>query len=296
MFNKKSYVSLAAAIALGSAAAWLAQSWMQSRVDAQLKQPGEASVVVAARDIGFGDRIEAQHVRLQSWPGDSEPAGSTHNIDEVVSHFANQNIVAGEPVLKTRITDYLSGSSLAAQIAPDRRAVSVRVNDVIGVAGFLLPGNRVDVLATRMLDQKKAETTTILQDIKVLAVDQTAAVDKDKPVVVRAVTLEVDPAQAQELVRATEEGTVQLALRNPETHGAVALEKTRAPAPASVTIAPAPQQVAVTQVPEVPQVAPTPAPSKTKPAKAPVVRPQPSEPKVTVIRQTQTGQSPLAFE
>lgn len=284
--NRKSFISLAAAIALGGAAAWLAQSWMQSRVDAQLAPPSAGSVVVAAQDIGFGDRIEAQHLRMQAWPGDALPAGSIQNLDEVVNHFANQKIVAGEPVLKARITDYTSGSSLATQIAPDRRAVSVRVNDVIGVAGFLLPGNRVDVLATRMLDQKKAETATILQDIKVLAVDQTAAVDKDQPVVVRAVTLEVDPAQAQELVRATEEGTVQLALRNPETHGSVPLEKTR--------VASAPPPVA--PPPAVAPAAPAPPPTPPKRKSAPVARAQPSSPAVTVIRQTQTGQSAPAFE
>ena len=102
------------------------------------------------------------------------------------------------------------------QIEPTKRAVSVRVNDVIGVGGFLLPGNRVDVLATRMTDERRAVTQTLLQNLKVLAVDQTASPEKDKPAVVRAVTLEMEPVEAELLVGATEEGTVQLALRNPD--------------------------------------------------------------------------------
>jgi pilus assembly protein CpaB len=88
------------------------------------------------------------------------------------------------------------------------------VNDVIGVAGFLLPGNRVDILTTRQ-QGSRARTETILQDVKVLAVDQTASTDKDRPVVVRAVTLELSPAESELLVKATSEGTLQLTLRNP---------------------------------------------------------------------------------
>jgi pilus assembly protein CpaB len=88
------------------------------------------------------------------------------------------------------------------------------VNDVIGVAGFLLPGNRVDILFTKR-QSGRSVTQTILQDIKVLAVDQTASTDKDRPVVVRAVTMELTPAEAETLVKATSEGTLQLTLRNP---------------------------------------------------------------------------------
>ena len=100
-------------------------------------------------------------------------------------------------------------------IAPSKRAITVRVNDVAGVAGFLLPGNRVDVLGSKTLN-RKTTTKTILQNLKVLAIDQKSNPDKDEPVVVRAVTLEADLDESIKLVNATQEGSVQLVLRNPE--------------------------------------------------------------------------------
>jgi pilus assembly protein CpaB len=130
------------------------------------------------------------------------------------------------------------------------------------VAGFLLPGNRVDVLATRDIDRKRVQTRTLLQNVKVLAVDQTAAPEKDKPVVVRAVTLEVDPKQAELLVQATEEGTVQMALRNPDEAAPVQTAAAEEP--------PAKPRVIVIR----------------QPAAAPA-----QQPGVTVIRQTQVGES-----
>jgi pilus assembly protein CpaB len=121
----------------------------------------------------------------------------------------------GELVLEQRVVEEVNGSTLSAILTPGMRAITVRVNDVIGVGGFLLPGNRVDILASRKDGSRRAHTNIILEDLKVLAVDQTASTDTDKPVVVRAVTLELDPKEAEKLVNATEEGSVQLALRNP---------------------------------------------------------------------------------
>ena len=119
-------------------------------------------------------------------------------------------------LLKERFTKSGAGSTLAALIRPDMRAMTVRVDDVVGVAGFLLPGNRVDVVAARKhAGNDRAITETILFDINVLAVDQTSSQDKNEPVVVRAVTLEMTPQQAEVLVRAREEGRIQLTLRNP---------------------------------------------------------------------------------
>ena len=144
--------------------------------------------------------------------------------------MANQKLIAGEPLLAERLVERLTGSALSAMIAPNMRAITVRVNDVAGVAGFLLPGNRVDVLGTRKVNGR-ANTTTVLQNVKVLAVDQRANRDKDEPIVVRAVTLEADVEDSITLVRATEEGTVQLALRNPEDL-AMRVDTARAPSAA----------------------------------------------------------------
>jgi pilus assembly protein CpaB len=121
--------------------------------------------------------------------------------------------------------------------------VTVRVDDVVGVAGFLLPGNHVDIVAARKHDNR-ATTETILLDINVLAVDQTSNQDKNEPVVVRAVTLEMTPKQAEILVRAREEGRIQLTLRNPtdEARPELVAETIAVPPPPQRRVAP-PQPV-----------------------------------------------------
>jgi pilus assembly protein CpaB len=148
------------------------------------------------------------------WPSGNTPRGAYSDPILLEGRIAKQSFLPGEVILEERVVEYLGGSTLASIIEPNKRAVTVRVNDVIGVAGFLLPGNRVDILSTRQLGNS-ARTETILQDIKVLAVDQTASTDKDRPVVVRAVTLELSPSESELLVKATSEGTLQLTLRNP---------------------------------------------------------------------------------
>jgi pilus assembly protein CpaB len=148
-----------------------------------------------------------------------------------------QPIVAGEILMQGRFVDYDDGSTLAALVGKNMRAVTVRVDDVIGVAGFLLPGNKVDVLASRREQNRRASAETILRDVKVLAVDQTAATEKNEPVIVRAVTLEVSPDQAETLVKAREEGSIQLTLRNPLEEEVVVVEAEPEP------VAPAPRRV-----------------------------------------------------
>jgi pilus assembly protein CpaB len=201
------------ALLLGLGAAWMANGWIQLRL-----QPAEASsaatVVVAALEVPFGTKIESAHIRTAEWPVGSIPKGAFNDPAEIEGRIAKQAFFPGEIILEERIAEHLGGSTLSAIIEPSKRAITVRVNDVIGVAGFLLPGNRIDVLATRK-EKKRAHTRTVLEDIKVLAVDQTASPEKDKPVVVRAVTLEMTPEESEILVKSTQEGTLQLTLRNP---------------------------------------------------------------------------------
>ncbi|MDW2019419.1 Flp pilus assembly protein CpaB, partial [Vibrio sp. 704] len=128
------------------------------------------------------------------------------------------------------------GATLAALIPENKRAVTIRVNDVIGVAGFLLPGNKVDVLNTVSYGKgKQATTLTVLKNINVLAVDQTAKTNDNKPVIVRAVTLEVTPKEAEKLLSANSKGEIQLALRNPHEVDKPVVAKKYTPRP-SVTI------------------------------------------------------------
>lgn len=236
MIKSRTAVMIAAAAVLGIGAAVAASRWATSQLASdQNTQP----VVVAALDIPFGQKLDAAHVKVVPWPKTSVPSGTFSTIAGVDGRLTNQRLVQGEPLLKERIVDSLAGSTLAAMVDPAKRAITVRVNDVIGVAGFLLPGNRVDVLASRKVEHGRSHTETELQDIRVLAVDQIASPDKDKPVVVRAVTLEVTPEQANRLVNATVEGTVQLALRNPAAKNIEVAQKPKpkapaAPAPASI--------------------------------------------------------------
>ncbi len=215
MAKKRTFLLLLIAVALGLTAAWLANDWILKRT----LSPAEASddtqpVVVAALEIPLGHQIEGAHIKTVSMPRSVIPKGTFADPLQVEGRIATQPLFPGEILLEGRVVEHLGGSTLSSIVNPKMRAVTVRVNDVIGVAGFLLPGNRVDVLASRK-ENRRAMTRTLLQDVKVLAVDQTASTDKNEPVIVRAVTLEMTPKEAEKLVGAREEGTIQLTLRNP---------------------------------------------------------------------------------
>ena len=230
--KSRSIMLLVLAIALGLGATWMANRWLQARLTPGTTEGQSTPIVVAALEIPFGQKVEAAHVKTINWPTGEVPPGSFNDPAQVLGKVASGKIFPNEVIVAGRVVDQTGGSTLASVITPTLRAVTVRVNDVIGVAGFLLPGNRVDVIATRKeQNDRRSITETVLQDLKVLAVDQTASPDKDKPVVVRAVTLEMNPAQAETLVKATDEGTVQLSLRNPKDSALVPLAKKPEPPP-----------------------------------------------------------------
>lgn len=204
-------LTILVSLILAAVAAQLANRWITKRLGGNEVAANMSPVVAAAVDIPAGTKVEATHLKLVQLPIGEAPKGAYADFKELVGQVAKQSVYAGEIILASRIAELPAGSPLAAVIPEGKRAITVRVNDVIGVAGFLLPGSRVDIIATT----KKGESNTILQDIKVLAVDQTTTAQKDSPVVVRAVTLEVDPAEAEVLVKATQRGSVQLTLRNP---------------------------------------------------------------------------------
>lgn len=217
MFNIKALGLLLAAVFFGVGAAFFANDWLQRQADAKVTEAliERRPVLVAARTVEFGRTLEQADVQVVKWPADLLPKGVLGDPRKAVGLVASQKLIAGEPLLSERLVERLTGSALSAMIAPNMRAITVRVNDVAGVAGFLLPGNRVDVFGTRKTNGS-ATTTTVLENVKVLAVDQSASREEDDPVVVRAVTLEAGVEDSITLVKATEEGTVQLALRNPE--------------------------------------------------------------------------------
>jgi pilus assembly protein CpaB len=213
MANTRAVTMITLSLGLGVAAAWMAANWVR-----QANATGEvpmATVVAAEIAVPFGTKVAERHLKILNMPEEFVPSGSFSKIEEVLDRITVQPVVAGEILMRERFTASEDGSTLAALVGEKMRAVTVRVDDVIGVAGFLLPGNRVDVLAARRESGQRATAETILRDVKVLAVDQTAASEKNEPVIVRAVTLEVNPEQAEVLVKSKEEGSIQLTLRNP---------------------------------------------------------------------------------
>jgi pilus assembly protein CpaB len=237
MFKRRGLMLVVVSLALALGAATLARNWLTAQMSAAAKaRPAGTGVVVATMEIPFGIKVEGRHVRLIELPSGAAPAGHFTKTEDVVGQIATQKVLPGEVLIEERFSKHMGGSTLAAIIKPNMRAVTVRVNDVVGVAGFLLPGNHVDVVSARMVD-KRAATETILRDINVLAVDQKARTEKDEPVVVRAVTLEVTPQQAETLVKAREEGEIQLTLRNPlEEDPTVVVQEAPKPPPKVVRV------------------------------------------------------------
>lgn len=199
---------LSIALVLALLAAWVANRWIQSRAVPAHAVP----VVVAAVEIPFGVKLQEAQVKVIAWPGKSAPQGAFSSKEKVIGRITMNKFYPDEIITEKRVSEHLGGSTLSALITKGYRAVSVRVDDVVGVSGFILPGNKVDILATK---RDRNITQTLLQNIKVLAVDQEASQEKEKPAIVRAVTLELTPEQAEIIVQAMREGAIQLTLRNP---------------------------------------------------------------------------------
>lgn len=209
------------ALVAAGGAVWLARGWLDSQVKTivvseETKAP-VATVVVANELMPFGRRITANYLKEIPWPAGSIPVGAFSKIEDLTTEddvrVVLQAIQLNEPVLKTKISDPGGRATLSALIDETMRAVTIRVNDVFGVAGFVLPSDRVDILLTRAINEQPT-TNILIQNVRVLAIDQTSSDDKDKPKVAEAVTLEVSPAQAQKLALSASVGTLSLALRN----------------------------------------------------------------------------------
>jgi pilus assembly protein CpaB len=247
MMKKRGFLLIALSILMGVGAAWVANNWVQLR-SGQVAgvNSGEVAVVTAALQIPYGMKVEERHLETKMIPSGLAPTGVVTDPAEVLGSVATDEILAGEILMKTRFSTHDSGSTLASLIGENKRAITVRVDDVVGVAGFLLPGNYVDVLATKLERSSRIATTkTVLKKLRVLAVDQTARTDDNDPVVVRAVTLEVDPKDSEVLTKSMAEGTIQLTLRNPNDDDVmVAEEAPKAVAPKVVVRRPAPAPAA----------------------------------------------------
>lgn len=179
-------------------------------------------VVVAKTGLGFGERLTEDRLELIEWASDRLPPGAFTSIGDVVgdsdetARFVLASIGEGELILPAKITMPGQRAKLSTAISPGMKAVSIRVNDVLGVSGFVLPGDRVDVLLTRS-DEGGTFVDILLQGVRVVAIDQLADDRADQPSVVNTVTFEVTTEQAQKLTLAASVGTLSLALRNVAT-------------------------------------------------------------------------------
>jgi pilus assembly protein CpaB len=178
-------------------------------------------VVVAASDIPLGTTIAAEHLRSVMWPADSLPAGAFSDPAGILGWVARTSIVRNEPLLADELANPAARGVLPLVIPPGMRAASVRVNEVSGIAGFVTPGSKVDVITVMdgAKDEGGREAFTLLEDVEVLAIAQTMDHKDTKPTVVNTVTLLVTPVQAERLSLASAEGSLQLALRNYQDRG-----------------------------------------------------------------------------
>ena len=225
MAKGKLFLMLFISVLMGSGALLLANNWIQKKqstlstqatpepqIVEVVKEETRVARVIAQQHIPLGTKLESKHVKLEFYPEDLVAGKGYESVQQVIGLLAKNEIFTGDILRKERLAYPGDGTTLAALIAPNMRAVTIRVNDVIGVAGFLLPGDFVDVIYTH---GKISSAQTVLKKIKILAVDQTARTDKSEPIIVRAVTLELTPKQAEQLITAKSKGDLQLSLRNP---------------------------------------------------------------------------------
>jgi pilus assembly protein CpaB len=205
----------AVALALGAFVSFFVYRNLQSRPGAQTV-PGE-DIIVAAEDLQVGEKIEDKDLKIVHFPAADLPAGRFHLKSKLIGRGVVLPIAKGEFILTSKVAGENAGSGLPALIPPGMRAISVRVNDTSSVAGFVLPGTRVDVLLTGNPEgSNEQQTTTVLENVAVIAngsrLERSANGEAQNAPVI---TLLVSPDDAEKLTLATNQGHIQLALRNP---------------------------------------------------------------------------------
>jgi pilus assembly protein CpaB len=221
MANRQALIALGIALLLGLVAVFLANNYL-SGTERQAALSGTTKIAVATAPLAFGTDITADKVRLVDYPNSSIPQGAFTNVAQLMPpgkrRVALLPIGINEPILAAKISAEGQGASIAALLPDGMRAASVAINDVSGVAGFVQPNDTVDVLVTRMLPGGAGNsqvTDVLLQNVRVIAIDQQAKNADGTPKVAKTATLEVNPVDAQKLVLAQTVGTLSLVLRKP---------------------------------------------------------------------------------
>jgi pilus assembly protein CpaB len=256
---------LALALVSGGVAALLALRYLREQTTPLMaREPASAQIVVAARQLPVGAVVAPTDVKVVPWPGDALPTGYLSDTSQVVGRGLTTRVAENEPFLTAKLSTKEEGGGLPIIIKDGMRAMSVRVDQIVGVAGFVIPGTRVDVLLSLAEDPKynrpQPLTRTLLQNMLVLAAGQVVERDiEGKPLPASVITLLVTPEEAEILTLATREGTLQMALRNPldtlmvTTVGAQAGQLTGVRQAAATTRSPRPRPV-VTAPREQPRV------------------------------------------
>lgn len=215
MRNARSIVMFVVAVLAGLTAVFLAARWIQERGVAS-----SGKVAVAMFDIQLGSRVTPDMVLMIDWPVGNVPNGVFKDPKALEGRVVRTGLTRGEPILESKLAPVGTQGGLSAVVGEGKRAITVRVNDVIGVAGFALPGNFVDIMVNTQEegakggDKDRSISKIVLEHILVLAVAQESGRDETKPKVVNAVTLEVTPEQAEKIDLARSVGSLSLVLRN----------------------------------------------------------------------------------
>jgi pilus assembly protein CpaB len=215
------FIVLALAVTAGGVFAFGTYNYVQNVSRTPVNGPAMPTqpVVVAVNDLDVGAEIKAEDVKVIRWPKDSVPVQAMSDPKEAIGRGVITPLIQNEPLLPSKLSSKEAGPGLPPAIPPGLRALSVRVNEVIGVAGYVLPGTRVDVLATVNPSGNNGDVTSkvVLTNVQVLASGTKIErdVEKGKPVPVSVVTLLVAPEESERLTLAATEGKIQLALRNP---------------------------------------------------------------------------------
>ena len=218
MARMRVFIVFVFAVTVGGVFALATYNYVQ-KIPARTVSIPTTPVVVAASDLDIGAELRREDLRIIEWPANALPADVIHDPKDAVGRGLMMPVIQNEPILPMKLASKEAGAGLPPAIPPGLRAVSVRVNEVIGVAGYVLPGTHVDVVATVSPTQNQHDMTSkvILTNVLVLAagtkIDRMT--DKDKPMPVTVVTLLVAPEEAERLTLASSEGKIQLALRNP---------------------------------------------------------------------------------
>jgi pilus assembly protein CpaB len=218
--RKNSVFILVVALLMGGGAAYLARSWLQAQMNVAAAYQPAGHIVIAAEPLAYGAVVTAEDVNEIPWYTNTLPEGAFATKDDLLGggrRIVLSPLKRGEPVLRSKVTGPGQRASLATQLEEGKRAVTVQVDDVRGVAGFVLPGDFVDIImiADEVSSRRQSYSDILLEHVKVLAIDQIASEGDGKPTVARAVTLEVTKEQAQKILLATNVGKLSLALGRP---------------------------------------------------------------------------------